>query len=115
MSYVIGSLLLANQAVKSTKLTLSFNVIFSFDGKVMMRVSKQRLFNFEEMFVIAFRAESYALVSGSNTSYGNSLGKAPLIPALRVLFECLGCFLAFLVKFWEVDFYLHYGIPAKNF
>ena len=68
---------LVNQDVRSIKLT--FNIIFSFEGKVMMHLSKQRLFNFEEMFTIAFRASSYTLVSGSNTSYGNSLGKAPLI------------------------------------
>ena len=45
-----------------------------------MHVSKPRLFNFEKLFIIAFHALSYALVSGSNTSYGNSLEKAPLIP-----------------------------------
>ena len=48
----------------------------------MMCVLKQRLFNFEEMFTIAFCVCSYALVSRSNTSYGNSFGKAPLIPHL---------------------------------
>ena len=41
-------MLLVNQAVQSIELT--FNIIFSFDGKVMMHGSKQRLFNFEEMF-----------------------------------------------------------------
>ena len=43
----------------------------------MMRVSKQRLLS---PFVCCLTA----LVPGSNTSYGNSLGKAPLIPVKLV-------------------------------
>ena len=59
------------------------------------------------VFTIAFRAYIYALVFGSNTSYGtDSLGKAPLTPALSLLFECLECFRAFSVKFWG-----HYESP----
>ena len=51
----------------------------------MMRVSKHRLFNFEELFTIAsLLCVVLCVGSCSNTNYGNSLGKAPLIPAKLV-------------------------------
>ena len=46
----------------------------------MMHVSKQRLYS---LSCVASRP--YVLVPSSNTSYGNSLGKAPLIPVKLVL------------------------------